>query len=69
MLQAIESYFYPANDCSATDGLHSFIAILSTNFVNRVHLERYNTKLASPTPGLVLKIKKSQPFFALIYLI
>jgi hypothetical protein len=51
MLQAIGSYFYPANDSAASDGLHSFIAILCTYFVNRVHLERHNTKWKSKTPG------------------
>lgn len=50
MLQAIESYYYPANDSSASEGLHSFIAVLVTYFVNRVHIERYNTKWKSKTP-------------------
>ena len=51
MLLAIESYYYPANDSPASEGLHSFIALLCTYFVNRVHLERYNTKWKSKTPG------------------
>ena len=51
MLLAIESYYYPANDNLASEGLHSFIAVLCTCFVNRVHLERYNKKWKSKTPG------------------
>ena len=33
-------------------GLHSFIAVLCTYFVHRVHLERYNTKWKSKTQGI-----------------
>jgi hypothetical protein len=51
MLLAIESYYYPANDSPASEGLHSFIALLCTFFISRVHLERYNTKWKSKTPG------------------
>jgi Proteasome-substrate-size regulator, mid region len=51
MLLAIESYYYPANDTSASEGLHSFVAVLCTYFVQRVHLERYNKKWKSKTPG------------------
>ncbi len=50
MLLAIESYYQPANMNSASEGLHSFISTLTSCFMHRVHLERYNNKWECKTP-------------------
>uniref|UniRef100_A0A0K2T807 Proteasome activator complex subunit 4 n=1 Tax=Lepeophtheirus salmonis TaxID=72036 RepID=A0A0K2T807_LEPSM len=50
LLCAIESYYYPANTNSASEILHSFISLLCSYFVDRIHIEKYNTKWESKTP-------------------
>ncbi|QQP39730.1 Uncharacterized protein FKW44_013541, partial [Caligus rogercresseyi] len=51
LLCAIESYYYPANTNSASEILHSFISLLCSYFVERIHIERYNSKWESKTPS------------------
>ena len=50
MLLAIESYYHTANITDASDGLHNFISLLCSFYIQRVHIERYNLKWKSKTP-------------------
>lgn len=51
LLTALQSYYHPANSNSASELLHVFISCLCTFFVDRVHLERFNTKWESKVPS------------------
>lgn len=50
MLRAIRSYYHPANLNNSSDQLHVFISNLCTHFIDRLHLERYNTKWVTKIP-------------------
>lgn len=49
LLVALQSYFHPANLNNSSEGLHIFISNLTTQFINRVHVERHNTKWVCKT--------------------
>jgi len=44
LLTALQSYYHPANTNNSSEELHLFISCLTSQFVSRVHVERYNTK-------------------------
>ena len=50
MLLAIESYYHTANITDASDGLHNFISLLCSFYIQRVHIERYNLKWKCKSP-------------------
>ena len=45
------SYYHPANLNNSSDHLHAFIASLCHHFIERLHLERHNTKWECRTPA------------------
>ena len=50
MLRAIKSYYHPANLNSSSDQLHSFISALCSTFIDRLYIERHNTKWVTKIP-------------------
>jgi len=50
LLGAVQSYYHPANSNNSSELLHVFISCLCTYFLDRVHLERHNTKWVTKVP-------------------
>ena len=44
MLQALDTYYHPANSGAHTEALHKFFCDLTSTFVWRVHEERFSQR-------------------------